>query len=444
MTDSNQLLDYVYKQYDDFQLSNINLALTKGEIVGVIGPNGSGKTSLLKVLAGQIPVDSGRVSPLAKEDLAFVFDQNKLLNDLTLSDYQKIFPSLFHHWESQTFHHYLDYFGLPRQKKLKQFSKGMIKKLNISLALSHQADYLLLDEITSDLDPFVREEVLGVVQTYVSDRQAVAILTSHILEDVLSISDKLLVMKAGTILVKRTTSDFQTVEELKAYLKTILWGRFHMKGLLIKDLLLMKNKLGQGRILLLILAYILISALVFTDLFFLLNIFLLFILMNTQTHVYVQDQESGFLEFLHITTDLSVRQTVLARFLSSGIFSLGLIVFFFLLFAGFNLLAGLFTWLEMLVIFAVLLVFSLAYILLSMPFLYLFLENGFVILLIFLAILLVLGTTLIDILGPGFLIRLASLPTAGLVTLAVLLGLALFALSFWLSLVILNKKMKEA
>ena len=217
-----------------------------------------------------------------------------------------------------------------------------------------------------------------------------------------------------------------------------------MKGLLIKDLLLMKNKLGQGRILLLILAYILISALVFTDLFFLLNIFLLFILMNTQTHVYVQDQESGFLEFLHITTDLSVRQTVLARFLSSGIFSLGLIVFFFLLFAGFNLLAGLFTWLEMLVIFAVLLVFSLAYILLSMPFLYLFLENGFVILLIFLAILLVLGTTLIDILGPGFLIRLASLPTAGLVTLAVLLGLALFALSFWLSLVILNKKMKEA
>ena len=116
-----------------------------------------------------------------------------------------------------------------------------------------------------------------------------------------------------------------------------------MKGLLIKDLLLMKNKLGQGRILLLILAYILISALVFTDLFFLLNIFLLFILMNTQTHVYVQDQESGFLEFLHITTDLSVRQTVLARFLSSGIFSLGLIVFFFLLFAGFNLLAGLFT-----------------------------------------------------------------------------------------------------
>ena len=217
-----------------------------------------------------------------------------------------------------------------------------------------------------------------------------------------------------------------------------------MKGLLIKDLLLMKNKLGQGRILLFILAYILISALVFTDLFFLLNIFLLFILMNTQTHVYVQDQESGFLEFLHITTDLSVRQTVLARFLSSGIFSLGLIVFFFLLFAGFNLLAGLFTWLEMLVIFAVLLVFSLAYILLSMPFLYLFLENGFVILLIFLAILLVIGTTLIDILGPGFLIRLASLPTAGLVTLAVLFGLALFALSFWLSLVILNKKMKEA
>ncbi|EKU93736.1 Uncharacterised protein [Alloiococcus otitis] len=216
-----------------------------------------------------------------------------------------------------------------------------------------------------------------------------------------------------------------------------------MKGLLIKDLLLMKNKLGQGRILLFILAYILISALVFTDLFFLLNIFLLFILMNTQTHVYVQDQESGFLEFLHITTDLSVRQTVLARFLSSGIFSLGLIVFFFLLFAGFNLLAGLFTWLEMLVIFAVLLVFSLAYILLSMPFLYLFLENGFVILLIFLAILLVLGTTLLDLLGPGFMIRLASLPTAGLVTLAVLFGLALFPLSFWLSLVILNKKMKE-
>lgn len=206
----------------------------------------------------------------------------------------------------------------------------------------------------------------------------------------------------------------------------------------------MKNKLGQGRILLFILAYILISALVFTDLFFLLNIFLLFILMNTQTHVYVQDQESGFLEFLHITTDLSVRQTVLARFLSSGIFSLGLIAVFFLLFAGFNFLAGLFTWLEMLVIFVVLLVFSLTYILLSMPFLYLFLENGFVILLIFLAILLVLETTLLDLLGPAFMIRLASLPTAGLVTLAVLFGLALFALSFWLSLVILNKKMKEA
>lgn len=215
-------LDTISKQHSDFELSNISFTAHDSEIISIVGSNGSGKTTLLKILSGAIEPDSGNLTDIPKSKLGVVFDQNHLPLELTIYEYSRILPSLFTNWDASSFKHYIDYFELPVSKKIGLFSKGMLKKFNVSIVLSHSASFLLLDEVTSDLDPFVRDEVLEVIKNYVKKNNAIAIITTHILEDVLTISDSLLVIEHGEMMVKKDTDDFENIEALKSYLKSII------------------------------------------------------------------------------------------------------------------------------------------------------------------------------------------------------------------------------
>lgn len=215
-------LDAINKKQGDFQLSNVSFTISNSEIVSIIGPNGSGKTTLLKILSGAIEPDSGTLTKIPKNELGVVFDENKLPLELNINEYSKIFPSIFENWDKDLFKKYIDFFELPSVKKIGAFSKGMLKKFNISVTLSHLPNYLLFDELTSDLDPFVREEVLDVVKEYIKNNNALAIMTTHILEDVLTISDSIIVIKMGEIIVKKNADEFASIEDLKSYLKSIM------------------------------------------------------------------------------------------------------------------------------------------------------------------------------------------------------------------------------
>lgn len=184
-------LDAVSKKQDEFEIKNVSLKIEESEILTVIGPNGAGKSTLLKLMTNTIKPDSGSITDIQKTELSVLFDKNKLPLELSINDYRKILPSFYKFWDEQYFDRLIDRFGLPENKKIGAFSKGMLKKFNISVALASKPKYILCDELTSDLDPVVRIDILQVIREYVKENQALAVLTTHILEDILTVSDKL-------------------------------------------------------------------------------------------------------------------------------------------------------------------------------------------------------------------------------------------------------------
>lgn len=207
-------LKAISKQLGDFSLKNINLEAKPKEVIGIIGENGAGKTTLLKILGRLLELDSGDMSIPSKENVGFVFDSNHIPEELNSREVNTIMSYIFINWDSNLFIKYIDEFSLPLKKEIGKFSKGMKTKLNIAIALSHKPAILLLDEITSGLDPLIKDQLLKVVKSYVNNNQATAIITTHILDDILKISDKVIALDNGEIVLNENVSDFKNVESL--------------------------------------------------------------------------------------------------------------------------------------------------------------------------------------------------------------------------------------
>lgn len=209
----------VYKKQENFSLKDINLEVDSPNIVGIIGENGAGKTTLLNLISQNTLLDSGRIDAPSKKELGFVLDSNHIPNELTPKNITTIFPYIHKDWDKQIFNKYLTLFELPVDKPLKKYSKGMLMKINIAIVLAHKPKFLLLDEITGGLDPFIRDYVLSIIKDYVYSYNAIAIMTTHILEDVIKIADKIVVLNNGEIIENKKTEEFNSTEELQEFLK---------------------------------------------------------------------------------------------------------------------------------------------------------------------------------------------------------------------------------
>lgn len=143
------------KHFKDFTLDSLDLELPEGCILGLIGENGAGKTTAIKLLLGILKPDSGTASVLGqdisgdmsrvKEDVGVVLDEPGLPEKLTLRQLEKIMPSIYKSWSREDFSHYIRRMELPEDKPYKEFSRGMKMKLGLVLALSHKPRLLLLD-----------------------------------------------------------------------------------------------------------------------------------------------------------------------------------------------------------------------------------------------------------------------------------------------------------
>jgi ABC-2 type transport system ATP-binding protein len=155
------------KSYGDFALKNINLTLPGGSILGLIGENGAGKTTTIKCILNLIRRDAGEISllgydnvreeQLAKQDIGLVLDECFFSDNLRPRDVGKVLAPAYKSWDGDLFRSYLDKFGLPEKKLIKEFSRGMKMKLSLSAALAHRPKLLILDEATAGLDPVVRD-----------------------------------------------------------------------------------------------------------------------------------------------------------------------------------------------------------------------------------------------------------------------------------------------
>ena len=203
------------KDYGDFRLDHVDLTVPGGTILGLIGENGAGKSTVIRCLLGLVRPDGGEISLLgrapeaAKEDIGVVLDESSFHEVLRAPQVGKIFAGLYAAWDPALYEHYLAKFGLPRDKKIKEFSRGMKMKLGIAVALSHRPKLLLLDEATGGLDPVVRNEILDEFLDFIQEEDHAVLISSHITSDLEKAADYITYLHQGRVVLSEAKDVIQ-------------------------------------------------------------------------------------------------------------------------------------------------------------------------------------------------------------------------------------------
>lgn len=196
------------KAYKGFKIDNLNLTFPGGFILGLIGENGAGKSTTIKLILDMVHKDSGSISILgqdhksvSKEDIGVVMEENGLPESFNADEINAVFKNIYSAWNESEYYSYLKKFSLPLNKKIKDFSKGMKMKLYIAVALSHSAKLLILDEATSGLDPVVRDEILDIFYDFTRDENHSILISSHIVSDLEKLCDYIAFMHKGKLIL---------------------------------------------------------------------------------------------------------------------------------------------------------------------------------------------------------------------------------------------------
>ena len=213
-------LNQVSKKYPTFQLANMDFSVPAGSIVGLLGENGAGKTTLIKLILSLLQKDSGTIQifdhdiseekNLPKEKIGVVLDNSFFSETLNAHQIESILKELYQkNWDTKLYHQYLQRFQIPEKQKIKTFSKGMKKKLEIATALAHHPNLLILDEATSGLDPVVRSEILDIFQEFIANEENSILISTHITSDLEHIADYIAVLHKGKMLLKEEKDTLQ-------------------------------------------------------------------------------------------------------------------------------------------------------------------------------------------------------------------------------------------
>lgn len=198
------------KQYKDFTLGPMDLALPMGCVLGLVGENGAGKSTTIRLIMNAAGRDSGQVQVMGldnlspefremKENIGVVLDETCVPEFITARQLGKILAGAYRNWDEAAYNSWLNRFQLPPNKKYKEYSRGMTMKLGIAAAMSHGAKLLLLDEATSGLDPMVREELLEVFAEFAAQDDHAVLISSHIVSDLEKICDYIAFIHKGKL-----------------------------------------------------------------------------------------------------------------------------------------------------------------------------------------------------------------------------------------------------
>ena len=204
-------LSHINKSFGDFAIRDLNLTVPSGTICGLVGENGAGKSTTIRLLMGALRPDSGTASVLGadvfspefremKEDIGVVLDEAYFPESLNAVQVGKIMAATYRRWDQGLYNGYLKRFDLPASKQFKDFSRGMRMKLAIAVALSHQPKLLVLDEATAGLDPIVRDEVLDIFNEFTREEDHSILISSHILSDLEKLCDYIAFIHKGDLL----------------------------------------------------------------------------------------------------------------------------------------------------------------------------------------------------------------------------------------------------
>ncbi len=195
------------KNYKDFSLNINALDIPKGCIMGLVGSNGAGKSTMIKAILDLINADGGEITingesnknESVREEIGVVFDEIKFPQTFTAKDICTVLKGIYKNWDDALYNKYLTQFNLPNNKKIKDCSRGMKMKMSIAAALAHHPKLLILDEATSGIDPVVRDEILDIFLEFIQDEEHTILASSHIISDIEKAADYVTFINDGKI-----------------------------------------------------------------------------------------------------------------------------------------------------------------------------------------------------------------------------------------------------
>jgi len=208
------------KALGDFLLEDVSFSLPRGFTMGLVGPNGAGKTTIIKLIMGLMAPDAGDIEILgldgrsegarAREKIGFVYDVMPFYADVSLLDTRRAIAPFYRSWNEALFQELASTFDLPLSKRVKKLSQGMRTKFALALALSHDAELLILDEPTTGLDPVFRRELLHGLSGLLQDEGKSVLFSTHITSDLERIADYVTFIRDGRVLL---SEDREVLEE---------------------------------------------------------------------------------------------------------------------------------------------------------------------------------------------------------------------------------------
>lgn len=208
---SNNILEInnLSKKYKDFSLKDVSFSIEKGTVMGLIGQNGAGKTTIIKLIMNMIGKNGGSVSVCGldnieeevavKNKIGYVADECYLFFNTTLGKTGKACAAAFEKWDGEKFSSLLRKWDISEKKKISALSKGTQTKAMLAVALSHAPELLILDEPTAGLDPVARIEILDLLRDFVADGEHSVLFSTHITGDLDKIADVITLIINGEV-----------------------------------------------------------------------------------------------------------------------------------------------------------------------------------------------------------------------------------------------------
>lgn len=201
------MVNNLYKKIGNKKIiKDLNLTLNKGKVLGILGPNGKGKTTLLNIISGikkatsgDVLIDGIKVSSETKKSVSFLQERNTLSNWMTIKDAVEFYKDFFQDFNEEKVKKLLAFMNLDEKLKIKSLSKGMLEKLHLSLTLSRKAKLYILDEPISGIDIVTREKIIKAIIDNIEEDSSM-IITTHYVGELEGIFDEVAFLDEGKII----------------------------------------------------------------------------------------------------------------------------------------------------------------------------------------------------------------------------------------------------
>ncbi len=199
------------KSYPEFTLDHLNLTLPGGCVMGLVGENGAGKSTTIKLILDMVQRDGGTITVLgrdnredmraSREEIGIVLDEMGFPECMNAKQIHKMMRHTYRNWDEAQYFSYLKKLSVPLEKSFGEYSRGMKMKLGIAVALSHHPRLLILDEATSGLDPLVRDNVIEIFGEFTRSEEHSILMSSHIVSDLEKICDYIAFLHRGKLML---------------------------------------------------------------------------------------------------------------------------------------------------------------------------------------------------------------------------------------------------